>query len=242
MGRALTDWQKELIRAARTTLPAQLRQAAVSLALHAEGMAKRSVTSGGASGLQVRSGLLRGSITGTVRDRGAGAHIPTALQKPGDFEIVLRADARYSSTHENGGTITPKRGQYLAIPLGPAKTAAGVSRYASPRMVPDLFVIRTATGKLLLVKGERPPGAGPRRPKSDRKPKLGPKAPRVFGPVRHRGPVRQTRLTAYFLLVRSVTVPARPFVKPAIEDARRLMPSQIRAALERAVAANRGGG
>ena len=47
-------------------------------------------------------------------------------------------------------TITPKRGKFLAIPIGEALTPAGVvkAKFASPRLVDDGFFIRSK-GKLL---------------------------------------------------------------------------------------------
>ena len=37
----------------------------------------------------------------------------------------------YANIHERGGLITPKRGQYLTIPLAAAKTAAGAPRFTA---------------------------------------------------------------------------------------------------------------
>jgi hypothetical protein len=45
-------------------------------------------------------------------------------------------------------TIFPKRGRFLAIPIGEALTAAGVPRIFSPREVPEGFFVRTG-GRLL---------------------------------------------------------------------------------------------
>ena len=45
-------------------------------------------------------------------------------------------------------TITPKRGKFLAIPIGENLTGAGVARFSSPRQVADGFFVRTG-GKLL---------------------------------------------------------------------------------------------
>ncbi len=48
-------------------------------------------------------------------------------------------------------TITPKRGKFLAIPIGEALTPSGVVRdkYRSPRLVDDGFFIKSRSGKLL---------------------------------------------------------------------------------------------
>lgn len=45
-------------------------------------------------------------------------------------------------------TITPKKGKYLAIPIGENLTGAGVARFSSPRQRPDGFFVR-AGGQLL---------------------------------------------------------------------------------------------
>ena len=62
----------------------------------------------------------------------------------------------YAALHEYGGTITPKNGQYLAIPLGAAKTKRGVGRGGPRDYGDDLIVIRSKRGNLLLVR--RPMG------------------------------------------------------------------------------------
>ena len=48
-------------------------------------------------------------------------------------------------------TITPKRGKFLAIPIGEALTPSGVvkAKFASPRLVKDGFFIKSRTGRLL---------------------------------------------------------------------------------------------
>jgi len=45
-------------------------------------------------------------------------------------------------------TILPRRGKFLAIPIGENLTGAGVASFSSPRQVPDGFFVRTR-GKLL---------------------------------------------------------------------------------------------
>ena len=75
-----------------------------------------------------RTGDLLRSIVGRVEEQGSS------------LELVLgvRKDLGYPWLQEQGGTITPKRGRFLAIPTGPALTGAGVHRYSSPRDVPGL--------------------------------------------------------------------------------------------------------
>ena len=101
------------------TLPDQLRRTLVVSALDAEAEAKQNAT----TRLNVRTGRLRASIQGTVEQDGGGS-----------FSIVLRAGTPdggrvpYARIHEEGGTIRPKRGRFLKIPVGPALTGAGGSR------------------------------------------------------------------------------------------------------------------
>jgi hypothetical protein len=45
--------------------------------------------------------------------------------------------------------LRPKRGKYLAIPIGQNLTPAGVARYDSPQLVPGGFFRRSKSGKLL---------------------------------------------------------------------------------------------
>lgn len=63
--------------------------------------------------------------------------------------------SKYAPIHEFGGTITARKSKFLAIPLPAARTASGVSRYASPRDVPGLKLIKSRAGNLLLVKERR---------------------------------------------------------------------------------------
>lgn len=95
------------------------------------------------------------SATGTVGIR-SGNLRNQLTQRTDLVGMVIKTDigdsVKYARIQEYGGTITPTRAQYLAIPVGPALTAAGVSKYASPREVPGLFVIRSKGGTLLLVR------------------------------------------------------------------------------------------
>jgi hypothetical protein len=56
-----------------------------------------------------------------------------------DLLLSVYTDSKYARIHEHGGTIKPKPGRkYLAIPLNPAKTGSGVSRFGSPRNIAGL--------------------------------------------------------------------------------------------------------
>ena len=54
--------------------------------------------------------------------------------------------------HEFGAVIRPKRAKMLAIPLPGAMSARGVPLRPKPRDWPNLFIIKSKRGKLLLVR------------------------------------------------------------------------------------------
>lgn len=99
----------------------------------------------------VRSGRLRASVRHMVR-RGQDG-----------LELVLRAGGgegakavRYARIQEEGGTVRPVTAQWLSIPVHPAViTPAGVSRFDSPRDVPEpLAFVTSARGNALLINSE----------------------------------------------------------------------------------------
>lgn len=96
--------------------------------------------------LNSRSGMLKKSIG----YRTSGSTL-------GDLSIsVFSSGLAYSNLQEYGGTITPKKGKYLAIPLRPALAANGVSRRGGPRAYPDGFFFTSKKGNLLfgITKGK----------------------------------------------------------------------------------------
>lgn len=105
-------------------LLAVVRTEALGTALRSEAAAKRLAS----ARLAVRTGRLRNSIAGLVED------------EPDAFLIKLRATVPYARIQEQGGTVKPVRGQWLAIPN--SRTAAGVARNASPRDVPGLRFVK----------------------------------------------------------------------------------------------------
>jgi len=173
-GATLEDVQARIQQLGQQRLPGLLRLELLRAALFGEGEAK------GLAGtvLKVRSGMLRRSIIGKV---------------DGDSRIILSAGdgqrVRYAAIHEYGGTIRPKRGKYLAIPVGPALTSSGVARYASPRDVPGLTFAQSRKGQPMLVQAQK---AG-------------------------RGKTGRAAGTVMFLLRRQVTIRARPFMGPAMK-------------------------
>jgi phage gpG-like protein len=115
----------------------------VRSALDTEAKAKVNAT----TVLHVRTGRLRNSIAGFVRDTQGGFEVVASAGGSGGL-----GEVPYAGVHEYGATITPKKGQYLTIPHGPALTPAGVSRYPSARNVPGLSFRRTKNGNGILVK------------------------------------------------------------------------------------------
>lgn len=167
------------------TLPDQLRRTLTASALDAEAEAKQNAT----TRLNVRTGRLRASIQGTVEQDGGGS-----------FSIVLRAGTPdggrvpYARIHEEGGTIRPKRGRFLKIPVGPALTGAGVSRLPPGRSGGFRFVPTPRGGVLVGRDGQ-----------------------------------------VWFVLKQQVTIPARPYLAPAIATIQPRLADDLTRLLRRAL-------
>ena len=91
------------------------------------------------SGMLAKAWQVRGGAELNVSSTSTGAKGELATNNP------------YARIQDEGGTVVPTTAQWLAIPVGPAKTAAGVSRFQSPRQVQGLFVLKSKNGNLLLV-------------------------------------------------------------------------------------------
>lgn len=103
-------------------------------------LTKERLSGAGDKSLARRTGTLARSFAKTV----AGSEL-------NELNLMIFTDVKYAPIHQFGGTIRPKKGKYLAIPLGAAKTRAGVARWTSPRDVPDLkYGGRSAAGNILL--------------------------------------------------------------------------------------------
>jgi len=110
-----------------------------------------------------------------------------------------------------GGTITAKRVKYLTIPIHSES-------YARPaKQFPDLFVIKSKKGNLLLVKPDKSSGSVPRA-KFNAKKEAKKKLPRTERPRRENKPLglkvperetptmqEESGFTPYYLLKKSVT-------------------------------------
>lgn len=135
------------LKASPKELQRALAKALAATAMTAERQAKLNLT----TTLRARTGRLRNSVRSVIQTS------PTAL------ELLLQAGSEggqvaYARIHEEGGIIVPVRRKWLAIPLSVAKTAAGVSRYQTPRDVPDLhFVPGKRPGTAYLAKPDGKP-------------------------------------------------------------------------------------
>jgi hypothetical protein len=205
MAITLTEWA-QLLSKASDGLHGHIARALVNTALRAEAEAKRNVTGGGSSTTQlnVRSGRLRASIAGSVRDMKSLVRVEVTAGGRSPHPDQLKRDttrnpgvASYARMHEEGGIIRPKRAKMLSIPIHKSLfTGAGVLRDArGPRAVPNLTFVRSLKGAFLLSNkftGE-----------------------------------------PWFLLKRQVTIKPRPFLGPGMRTAvEKQMPGDLGQALE----------
>lgn len=89
--------------------------------------------------LAQRSGDMISGIENSVKVIGSGLN-------------NLSAFIEGPAIHEFGGTIRPRRSQYLAIPLPPALDSRGLPLRISPREWPNTFVLKSRKGNLLIVR------------------------------------------------------------------------------------------
>jgi|APSaa5957512622_1039677.scaffolds.fasta_scaffold41331_2 hypothetical protein len=119
-------------------LRAWLQKEMLLVALVAEREGKLNAT----RSMGVRTGRLRASIAGRLKEENgmlvvrvsAGGEAPqTRDLLEGSSNPETPRDGAgpvpYARIQEEGGTVVPVRRRWLRIPLGPAKTAAGVDRY-----------------------------------------------------------------------------------------------------------------
>jgi HK97 gp10 family phage protein len=73
-----------------------------------------------------------------------------AEQSKGRVVLEIGTNLEYAPIHEHGGTITPKNGKYLAIPISKSARAAGSPR----KFALQLYLRKAASGNLVLTSME----------------------------------------------------------------------------------------
>jgi hypothetical protein len=121
-----------------------------------------------------------------------------AKEKGGVFTASAGSGIAYARIQERGGTIRPKSGKFLPVPLNKAAQRMLETTTGSLRSR-NLQVIRSKTGKLLLFEGKTL-----RNQKGERT--LGLRVYKING-------------KAVFALRKSVTLKARPWAAPALQKA-----------------------
>lgn len=138
----VAQWVDRLERLTGGGLVTELRKTLARAGLVGEAIAKQAATTSPRS----RSGRLRASIGSKVEFRS------------NDLALVLSAGGakgggvvRYAALQEFGGTVRPTRAKWLAIPVGPALTGAGVPRYPGPRSVPGLSFVKSRSSQTAVL-------------------------------------------------------------------------------------------
>ena len=155
--------------------------------------------------LRVRTGRLSQSIAGKIEPGAETDVIRLTLAAGG--RVAGGADVNYAATHEFGATITPKNAKMLRIPFpgGPALTGAGVDRFATPLRA-------TGAGLFAIQKT------------------AGGKLVLVNTAAKGKAAGRP-----WYVLKRSVKIPARPFLRPAVDEVAATIPAVIEKAIRKAV-------
>lgn len=149
---------------------------------------KESLT--GTKVLKTRTGALRRSVIGRAElNHGVPVIRVGVLRGP---------SIKYARIQEEGGTIKPRKASALAIPQEPVLTPAGVHKYVSPRKAPFVFRFVPFRGRNIIGKlvNEKEVDA-----------------------LRDGGDTLQEALfhaKAYYLLAKSVTIPARRWLSTPI--------------------------
>lgn len=130
----------------------QIGQVGVARAIGRTLTAAALIAEGHAKGIvPVLNGHLRNSIAGKVRQgpEGPEAVVSAGGRIKGALNVIYAGVIEYGTN----GPILPKRGKYLRIPLGPAKTQGGQDRYPTPIRISGaglFYVRRSKAGNLLL--------------------------------------------------------------------------------------------
>ena len=180
-----------------------------------------------------RSGALARSWTfkATGGDGTSGALVKVDETETG-ASVELRSALEYAAIHEFGGIVKAKTSKYLAIPLGPAKTPAGVAKFSSPRQAPvKLQFIQTKKGNKLLVEILKKPRMRHELIGIHVQGEKHPRTMKVATGIKD-------KFIAWYLLREQVYVPARRYVSKAVEktepDAVPIMDAVIVKALRKA--------
>lgn len=120
----LDQFVKKLESAGTAGVREAMRRTARDARLDMEEAAKRFMR----ERMNRRTGNLIGSLTSFVTEEEGAVNV--AVQAGGGAKTG--APVKYGKIQEEGGMVRPVNGKYLRIPLGPAKTQAGVDRYATP--------------------------------------------------------------------------------------------------------------
>lgn len=142
--------------------------------------------------LKVRSDHLRASIGSKIEagDNGLRASIGSGARQG--------APVTYAGIHETGGTIRPRVGQFLTIPLRAAQTSSGVNRFTAQQLKEGV----AGYSGSFIMKGI------------------------IFGVTKSgtstlkNGRYRKGGIVPLFVLKRSVNIPARRYLSITAEEAR----------------------
>lgn len=138
MSETLTHYSDRLQRLAEQELRPLVMRELQRGALFGEGLAKENLS----TQLAVRTGNLRRSVQGGSEDRDG----PVLFIRAGGGT----RDVRYAAIQEHGGTVLPKRGRFLAIPVNGALTASGVAKKGPRDYGKQLHFVRSRNGGLLV--------------------------------------------------------------------------------------------
>lgn len=122
-----------------SALPSTVAKPAVNAAFRKFGRLyvadlQKSMNQGGAGdSLHKRTGTLSRAFSHVVKDGVLTIMVDSTVSKYWKIQ-------EYGA--EGANAIKAKPGKALAIPVGPSLTPAGVSKYASPREIPDLFLLK----------------------------------------------------------------------------------------------------
>lgn len=144
-------------------------------------------------GILGRESRLQGSAAGRPPNSQTGRLMRSLTSTPGvNRRAAAGTNVKYAPILERGGVIRAKRSKFLAVPINPA--AKRESERGIPLRAKERQVIRTTTGKLLLIAKDKVKGSVTRGSK---------------------GTFRFNHEPVH-LLVKSVTIRPHPFIRPAV--------------------------